>query len=163
MTQDVSELMDGELRSPEADRAIRRCCGEDGARDDWRAYHLIRGVMHGEPANGAASTRRILAAIEAEPTVLSPRRYAVPAARIALAAAASAATVAVVAWIGLQGEASVPSPLVARSVAPAAIVDPVPLPMVAEAEPGIQEYVVVHRQVPAADFYRTVSVTEPSR
>jgi len=163
MTQDVSELMDGELRSPEADRAIRRCCGEEGARDDWRAYHLIREVMHGEPANGAAATQRILAAIEAEPTVLSPRRYAAPAARIALAAAASVATVAVVAWIGLQGESPVPSPLAAKAVSPTAVVAPVPPPSVAEAVPGIQDYVVVHRQVPAADFYRAVSVTEAIR
>lgn len=163
MTQDVSELMDGELRSPEADRAIRRCCREEGARDVWRAYHLIREVMHGEPTNGAAVTRRILAAIEAEPTVLSPRRFAGPAARIALAAAASVATVAVVAWIGLQGESSVPSPLAGKLVSPAAVVAPVPAPTVAEAVPGIQDYVVVHRQLPAADFYRTVSVTEPGR
>lgn len=160
MTQDVSELMDGELRSPEADRAIRRCCGEEGARDDWRAYHLIREVMHGDRAAGSAATRRILAAIEAEPTVLAPRRYARPAVRFALAAAASAATVAVVAWIGLQGEAPVLAPLAAQSAAPTADASPV---AAAESVPGIRDYVFVHRQVPAADFYRAVSVTEPAR
>lgn len=160
MTQDVSELMDGELRSPEADRAIRRCCGDEGARDDWRAYHVIREVMHGDAASGSASTRRILDAIRAEPTVLSPRRVIVPAARIALAAAASVATIAVVAWIGVQGEAPSSANLTA-SVAPAPVTAaPVP---VSEAVPGIQDYVVVHRQVAAPDFYRAVSVAEPAR
>ena len=163
MTQDVSELMDGELRSPEADRTIRRCCGEERARDDWRAYHLIREVMVGDTATGSTATRRILAAIEAEPTVLSPRRFARPASRIVLAAAASAATVAVVAWIGLQGESPVPSPLAAKAVSPTAVAAPASVQTVSESEPGIQDYVVVHRQVPAPDFYRVVSVTEPGR
>lgn len=160
MTQDVSELMDGELRSPEAERAIRRCCGEEVARDDWRAYHVIREVMHGDPSAAGASTGRILEAIRAEPTVLAPRRVAAAAVRYALAAAASVATIAVVAWIGLQGEAPSSANL-AASVAPAPVAAaPVP---VAEAVPGIQDYVVVHRQVPAPDFYRAVSVTEPAR
>jgi len=160
MTQDVSELMDGELRSPEADRAISRCCGDEGARDDWRAYHVIREAMHGDAAIGGASTRRILDAIRAEPTVLAPRRVAAAALRYALAAAASVATIAVVAWIGLQGEAPSSANL-AASVAPAATAAP-PLP-VSEAVPGIQDYVVAHRQVPAPGFYRAVSVTEPAR
>lgn len=158
MTQEISELMDGELQGAQAEGAIRRCCGEASCRDDWRAYHAIGDVMRGERSAAGASTLRILDAIRAEPTVLAPRRLRLAGvARVALAAAASVATVAVVAWIGLQQQAA-PGPALAVKSAPS----PVAASPVADAVPGFQDYVVVHRQVPAADFYRAVSITEPA-
>jgi len=156
MTQEISELMDSELEGAQAERAIRRCCGEEGGREEWLAYHAIGEVMRGGAPARAGSTRRILEAIQAEPTVLAPRRVRYAAAgRMALAAAASVATVAVVAWIGLQQQPAAGPSLAAKSTPPVSAVL-----AVSESVPGVQDYVVVHRQVPAADFYRAVSLTE---
>jgi len=156
MTQEISELMDSELEAGRAGRAIRRCCGEDGCRQDWLAYHAIGDIMLGGDVAGARSTRRILEALRKEPTVLAPRRLRLAGAgRVALAAAASVATLAVVAWIGLQQQVPSSPSLAAKSSLPGAASLPVSEPV-----PGVQDYVVVHRQVPAADFYRAVSVTE---
>jgi hypothetical protein len=94
-----------------------------------------------------------LEAIEKEPTVLAPRRIvAASAGRIAFAAAASVATVAVVGWIGLQDRATAPAPEVAATagVAPVAAAQ-VPRVMALH---HVNEYVVVHRQLPSEDFYR---------
>jgi hypothetical protein len=57
----------------------------------------------------------------------------------------------------------VPSPLAAKAVSPTAVAAPASVQPGSGSEPGIQDYVVVHRQVPAPDFYRVVSVTEPGR
>lgn len=158
MTERLSTLMDGELGTREAGLAIRECCAEEDLRQTWLAYHQIGEAMRGERACSAGSTRRIMEAIAREPTVLAPRwRASAGAGRIAFAAAASAATLAVVAWIGVQ-DGGTPSrgPTVASSApqapAPArtAVANVVPLNKV-------NEYLVVHRQVPDAEFYRTVS------
>ena len=104
MTQELSSLMDGELEAHEAERAIRGCCGNEELKQKWQAYHLIGEALRGEEPCRSASTRRIMAALEKEPTVLAPRwRAPARAGRIAFAAAASVATVAVVGWIGAPG------------------------------------------------------------
>lgn len=154
MTQELSSLMDGELEAHEADRAIRGCCGNEELKRKWHAYHLIGEAMRGEEPCRSASTRRIMEAIAAEPTVLAPRRAAsASAGRIAFAAAASVATVAVVGWIGLQDRGSPAGPAVAKAPAAAPVVagtNVVPLN-------NVNEYVVVHRQLPNAEFYRPVA------
>jgi sigma-E factor negative regulatory protein RseA len=156
MTQDLSSLMDGELDAREADRVIRGCCGNEELKRKWQDYHVIGGAMRGECPCRSASTRRIMDAIAKEPTVLAPRlRVTASAGRIAFAAAASVATVAVVGWIGLQDRPGPAGPAVASSktVTPAAEVvasNAVPLS-------NVNEYVVVHRQLPHGDFYRPVS------
>ncbi len=157
MTQELSSLMDGELESREADRVIGRCCGDESLKQTWRAYHLIGEALRGERPCASASTRRIMAALDREPTVLAPRRRAVASAgRIAFAAAASVATVAVVGWIGVQDRAATPAPVVAAT-APAR---PAAQPVVAENVvplKNVNEYLVVHTQVPNAEFYTTVA------
>jgi sigma-E factor negative regulatory protein RseA len=154
MTQELSSLMDGELEAREAERAIRGCCGNEELKQKWQAYHLIGEAMRGEHALPRASTRRIIDALAKEPTVLAPRRRMTDAAgRIAFAAAASLATVAVVGWIGLQDRGGEAGPAVAKSPSaaqPVVASNVVPLQYV-------NEYVVVHRQMPTADFYRPVA------
>jgi sigma-E factor negative regulatory protein RseA len=155
MTQELSSLMDGELDPAEAERAIRSCCGNDELKLKWQAYHLIGEAMRGEGAPAGASTRRIMAALAGEPTVLAPRRrLTASAGRIAFAAAASLATVAVVGWIGLQERGGAPGPSMARQQAPAQ--GPVVASNVVPLQ-NVNEYVVVHRQMPNADFYRPVA------
>jgi sigma-E factor negative regulatory protein RseA len=155
MTQELSSLMDGELQAQEAERAIRGCCGNEELKRKWQDYHVIGDAMRGECPCTASSTARILAALEREPTVLAPkRRLAQHAGRIAFAAAASIATIAVVGWVGMQGRSAPEGPALART-APQDAGTPV---VAATAVPlNVQDYVVVHRQVPSADFYRPVA------
>lgn len=151
MTQELSSLMDGELDGPEAERIIRSCFGNEELKQKWQAYHVIGDALRGDTPCGAASTRRIMDALASEPTVLAPRRIAAASAgRIAFAAAASVATVAVVGWIGLQDRATSEAPVVA-SAAPAATQQAAPAVMPLQ---HVNEYLVAHRQLPNPDFYR---------
>jgi hypothetical protein len=78
------------------------------------------------------------------------------AGRIAFAAAASVTTVAVVGWMGLQ-QGRVPDAGPALAKGPAAAQ---PAAVAATTRPAnVNEYLVVHRQLPNADFYRPVSNT----
>ena len=154
MTHEISLLMDGELEAGEAARAIRVCCGNEELKRTWQAYHLIGEALRGEMPHPGASTRRIMDAIALEPTVLAPRwRVSARAGRVAFAAAASVATVAVVGWIGMQDRGTPTAPSIAKT-APAAIP-----PLASNVVPlhNVNEYVVVHRQLPNADFYQSVS------
>jgi sigma-E factor negative regulatory protein RseA len=151
MTQELSTLMDGELEADAAERAIRGCCGNEELKRKWQAYHLIGDALRGEGPCRTASTRRIMEALHDEPTVLAPRPFhASRAGRIAFAAAASVATVAVVGWIGMQGREGTDRPALART---APLVSPGAAPF------NASEYVVAHRQLPNADYYRPASNT----
>jgi sigma-E factor negative regulatory protein RseA len=157
MTQELSSLMDGELEADEARRAIRGCCGNEALKEKWQAYHLIGEAMRGESPCRGIATRRIMEAIEREPTVLAPRlRLGASAGRVAFAAAASVATVAVVGWIGLQDRGTSAGPSLARSDAGATAAQPVAVANVVPLK-NVNEYVVVHRQMPNAEFYRPVA------
>ncbi len=149
--------MDGELEADEARRAIRSCCGSEALKQKWHAYHLIGEAMRGEAPDRAAAARRIMAAIEREPTVLAPRlRLGASAGRVAFAAAASVATVAVVGWIGLQDRGTAAGPAMARSAPSAPAGNSVVASNVVPLH-SMNDYVVVHRQMPNAEFYRPVS------
>ena len=150
-------MMDGELDAHEADRAIRTVCGSVECLSKWHESHVIGDAVGGAGPGRDAARRRIMAAIEKEPTVLAPRRrLSANAGRIAFAAAASVATVAVVGWMGVQqGRLPEGQPALARTQ-PAAQ----PVPVAATTPPAhVNEYLVVHRQLPGADFYRPVSNT----
>ena len=93
---------------------------------------------------------------QAEPTVLAPAQARLPstAARIAFAAAASVATVAVVGWIGAARTRRLPrEPVVAKSRRPPRSAGgrravAVPTTVRAAPTPTCSDYLVVHRQVP---------------
>src|SRR5258706_12833455 len=103
MTQEISSLMDGELAADEAQRAIKACCASEDAKVDWHLYHVIGDAMRGQAARSLALPKDVIEALKAQPTVLAPQRR-IPAnfTRVALAAAASLATIGVVGWIGSQ-------------------------------------------------------------
>jgi len=69
----ISALMDGELEGHEADGAHARLRDDAGAREAWRAYHLIGDAMRAEPALSAGFTARVAARLAQEPAVLAPR------------------------------------------------------------------------------------------
>jgi sigma-E factor negative regulatory protein RseA len=157
MTQELSSLMDGELEADEARRAIRGCCGNEALKEKWQAYHLIGEAMRGEgPCRGLA-TRRIMDALEREPTVLAPRlRLGASAGRVAFAAAASVATVAVVGWIGIQDRGTSAGPSLASTDASVPATKSAAAPNVVPLQ-TMNEYVAFHRQMPNADYYRPVA------
>jgi len=167
MKQDISSLMDGELEGQEADRVIRACCSSEEHKDTWHAYHVIGEALRGQSPGSAARRASIMAALDKEPTVLAPRGRILETTfgRIALAAAASVATVGVVSWIGSQGGApGVGSPAIAKAV-PAGTasmaIQPVaataPAPAVQGPVVDLQDYLNAHRQIPASEAYRPVA------
>ena len=165
MTQEISSLMDGELEGREAEVALGACCGDEGLRRNWHLYHVIGDAMRGQAPSTLAMPRKVLEKLNAQPTVLAPRRR-VPATvtRVALAAAASVATVGVVGWLGSQGASPVADPVVAKTSAPTASpLQPVastatvPVPAL-----NVQEYLVAHRQMPSPELYRPVTNRTPA-
>jgi sigma-E factor negative regulatory protein RseA len=177
MTQDISSLMDGELEAHEAGRVVQACCSSEEQKGTWYVYHVIGDAMRGH-APRDAFPHRTLAALREQPTVLAPRRRIVdtPFTRIALAAAASVATIGIVGWLGLQGgqirtestiaKAAPATAGVATNVA-ANVPSNVPANgtmAVSSNQPvlNVQDYLTVHRQIPSPEFYRQVSSQAPA-
>jgi len=167
MKQDISSLMDGELEGHEADRVIRACCSSEEHKDTWNTYHVIGEALRGQSPASAARRASIIAALAKEPTVLAPRTRVLETTfgRIALAAAASVATVGVVSWIGLQGGApgvasspvakAAPAGTSSMAIQPVAATSPVPAAQAPVLD--VQDYLNAHRQIPASDAYRPVA------
>jgi sigma-E factor negative regulatory protein RseA len=156
MTQELSSLMDGELGSDEAQRALGACCASEEHKNTWYLYHAIGDAMRGHSPRRLAQPEAVFASILQEPTVLAPRRVPqATVARIAMAAAASVATVGVVGWLGSQGgsPASSGAAVVAKTTSP---VQPVPAAAVATTD-DVQAYLAAHRQVPSPESYRIVN------
>jgi negative regulator of sigma E activity len=104
---------------------------------------------------------RILTLLQSEPTILAPRRRTwIPALpRIALAAAASVATVSAVAWLVFQQTSTVPK---AVTLTQAPVVQPV-------AVSHVEDYLRAHREFSAAPdalmpaSYSSSASDEPQR
>ena len=100
MKDRISQLMDGELDDREAAGAIAACGRGGEAQEAWLTYHLIGDAMRETCILSAGFAARLTERLDAEPTVLAPRR-ARPESRtwFALSAAASFAAVALVGWL----------------------------------------------------------------
>ncbi len=140
MTQEISTLMDGELNTAEVDRIIKVCGDDEGHKDAWRCYHLIGDLLRQEYDHRPGLEQRVLGQLRNEPTILAPRRRAwLPALpRIAMAAAASVATVSAVAWLVFQQ-----TPLLPNAVTVTQAVQPV-------AVNHVEDYLRAHREFSAA-------------
>ena len=159
MTQEISSLMDGELDTPEADRAIRSCCASEEQKQNWYLYHAIGDAMRGQSPRRLGLPDDVFENLKTQPTVLAPRRAKqVTLARIAMAAAASVATVGVVGWIGSQGGAGTPLPAVAKSSSPIQPVANKVQPSAAD----LQDYLAAHRQMPSPESVRAVNNRTPA-
>jgi sigma-E factor negative regulatory protein RseA len=160
MTQEISSLMDGELSSPEAERAIRACCTTPEAAQKWQEYHLIGDVLRGGLPHPTDTAERVARALDSEPAIIArPRRVLETTfGRVALAAAASVATIGVVGWIGTQGgQLPGSSPVVAKN--PTALQPVVNQAPAAAPRPTVdtQDYYTAHKQLPSARLYRPVN------
>ena len=116
MTQEISALMDGEVEQADLDGIIKACHQNEQHGNAWRCYHVIGEALRSDAQHVPGLENKILSQLRSEPTVLAPQRRARTPAfpRIALAAAASIATLSAVAWLALQ---QAPAPQVV-SVAP---------------------------------------------
>jgi sigma-E factor negative regulatory protein RseA len=160
MTQELSSLMDGELEPQDAERAIRACCASAEAKQKWLAYHVISETLRGHPPR-SLDEPRALAALQQEPAIIArPKRvYETTFGRMALAAAASVATIGVVGWIGSQGGPTPGAPIVAKN--PSAL-QPVANVVPQAPAADMQDYVAAHKQLPSVDLYRPVNRTAPA-
>jgi sigma-E factor negative regulatory protein RseA len=169
----ISALMDGELEQYEVASTLESLRSTDAVSGEWREFHLIGEALRGEGKLEFDVSTKVMSALADEPTVLAPVRSAVSRGvtwvRPALALAASAAGVAVVAWVGLgsvspQSDARTAVASYSSPVPPAAEVQRV------VASPRMQEYLVAHQThgsgaalVGGSHYVRTVSMAREGR
>ncbi len=139
----VSALMDGELAGYEIAETLRAMRRSPELRSEWCDSQLIGAALRGEDGLDIDVTARVMSAIQMEPTVVAPaQRRAAAWQRPALALAASAAGVALVAWLVL---APVGDGAPGRS-AQLAAVKQVPVPATqSQSTPRLQEYLLAHQ------------------
>lgn len=174
MNEKLSALMDGELSRDEAAPVIRKLGGDPAERESWDAYHLIGACLRGDIPNEVTSsashriacTEAIFAKLAAEPTVLAPAaiKSAVPIngrTRIALAMAASVATISVIGAVAFkqqQGGIVAPISLV-QQVAPQPVADPAQQRAIADQR--VNDYLVVHRQFANPGAFQAATLNQP--
>jgi len=137
----ISALMDGELEGHETAEALDALHRSAELRREWCDCQLIGAVLRGERRLETDVAARVMSALDQEPTVLAPaRRRAMEWQRPALALAASAAGVALVAWLALA-PAGEGAPAAATELARLK-----PQANVAQSTtPRLQEYLVAHQ------------------
>lgn len=163
----ISALMDGELEQHEITEALQALRRNEDLRTEWRDGHLIGAALRGEGRLDLDVTARVMSALEMEPTVLAPAPRRTPEwQRPVLALAASAAGVAVVAWLALTpgGDGQPAGMNGLASGKPGAVVAQAP------STPRLQEYLVAHQAYApggviggAAHNIRTVAATGERR
>jgi sigma-E factor negative regulatory protein RseA len=160
MRDRISQLMDGELDRQDRDAALRELRGDGEAREAWRTYHLISDAMRDTPLLSEGFAARLARRLAEEPTVLAPaHRPSLP--RLAWAAAASLAAVALVGWLAFAPQQE-PAPQVAQAPKPAR-----PAVVVRALPKAANDYLLAHQGFSPrvylqgmAPYVRTVS--EPS-
>ena len=103
MKQQISVLMDGELFDDEAEALLDKLKRNPEVCEEWQTYHLIGDVLR-QPEHACCNiSAAIREQLQAEPTVLAPRRQPRQNAKwFALSAAASVMALALVAWMSVQ-------------------------------------------------------------
>jgi sigma-E factor negative regulatory protein RseA len=106
MTEKLSALLDGHLDDDAAAHSVFDDLRRDQVmREKWGAYCLIGDALRGEAPVARDLTSRVLARLEAEPTVLAPARRVGAVARstrlgrVVLPVAASVMGVTAVGWV----------------------------------------------------------------
>jgi len=171
--ENVSVLMDGESEGQEAHQAMLRLKDTATARASWVTYHMIGDVMRGDSLPTFDISHRVMAALEAEPTILAPRRNprAARAMTYALSVAASVSAIAIVGWM-VFSTTNVANPPVEMAQAVPAIPVGTETQLVSSPSDGqMNEYLLAHQGVsPSTNLYgvapyiRTISIaTNPGQ
>ena len=103
MKENLSAWMDDELSGEHAGPLLTRLTRDAELRGNWDCYHLIGDALRG--VQGSDLCARVSTRLDAEPTVLAPRRRSATnkLSWYVLSAAASVAAVAFVGWMALPG------------------------------------------------------------
>ena len=165
--ENISALMDGESEGQEAHQAMLRLKDTELARASWMTYHMIGDVMRGESLPTFDVSHRVMAALDAEPTILAPRRSprSARAMTYALSVAASVSAIAVVGWM-VFSTTNVANPPVEVAQAVPASPAVVEAQLVSSPSDGrMNEYLLAHQGVSpstslhgVAPYIRTISI-----
>jgi sigma-E factor negative regulatory protein RseA len=144
----ISELMDGELESREAQRQLARIKQDQELSRCWSTFHLIGDALRGERALSRELATRVATQLAGEPTVLAPRPYTFKrVATYAVSIAASLSAVALVAWMALNNPlAPQPGEMAKSTPAPAPAVTPSPQLASVPSEGEMNEYLIAHQE-----------------
>jgi sigma-E factor negative regulatory protein RseA len=138
----ISALMDGELEDHEIAETLRALRRDGELRSQWCDCQVIGAALRGERELDIDVAARVMSAIDLEPTVMAPKAGRMPDwRRPALALAASAAGVAVVAWLALA-PAGDGVPAVATGLA--SVKQGLAVAQ-SQSTPRLQEYLVAHQ------------------
>ena len=166
----LSALMDGELDDHEVAAELARIKGDPDREAAWAAFHLIGDALRGDGVAADDLTDRVHVRLNAEPTVVAPRRWMRRTTqRVALPLAASLCGAAVVAWLALSNNAFL-SPQ--DDTGAAGII--AASPQTTEQDPSdadaMSEYLMAHQQFSPSTamqgvvpYVRTVSSADSSR
>lgn len=169
-----SALLDGELGDQDCASTLNTLRQDAAARDEFGMYCLIGDTLRGEGRLGTEMTASVMARLAAEPTVLAPHRSRKPQRglwRPAMALAASAAGVALVAWLALVPQPNDVSPLLAKAPVAKEVVSvqqgSPQASMTLASSREMQEYLIAH-QAHTANYHlsagpqqiRTISFVE---
>ncbi len=155
MKERISALMDDEIDADGADHLFKALKSDAELAGRWSTYHMIGDVMRGEAPLSADFSRKLMAQIDNEPTVLAPRKSSHHAHSFLMTAVASVAAVMFVSWMVLQQQAHSPS----GDIAPTVAINSV-------SPESVNSYVVAHQNtfagagIQAAYYVRPVALSE---
>ena len=126
MKEKLSAFIDGELDQQESAEMLRAMQQDDGLRQAWSRYFLVRDAINGTSVSAVAHdfANRIAQTVAGEPTVLAPKaikpeKSSMTRATRIIGQLAIAASVAAIAIIGLRhivpGQSDVTPPKMAQS------------------------------------------------
>jgi sigma-E factor negative regulatory protein RseA len=170
MTEKLSALLDGHVDDDTASRTIFDTLRQDRTmRQKWGTYCLIGDALRGEAEGVPDLTSRVLARLDAEPTVVAPApRLRAPArstrlGRVVLPVAASVMGVTAVGWV-VQSMQPAAGPLNVAANANGKVSGMATVAPVVNAEDSLRSYVFAHQalaggsSIPGvAQFVRTVT------
>jgi len=146
-------MMDGELFEDEAEALLNKLKKNPHENEAWLTYHLIGDALRQPDHVCRDISKSFHERLQAEPTVIVPRRRVKQKARyFALSAAASVMALALVAWMSMQaGTESAPQ---LASAQPQLDVRPASY----SAANGVNDYVVAHQEFsPSTDVQGAAS------
>lgn len=174
MKDKISALLDGDLDERACGAVLDSMRHEAGLKSQWDDYCLIGDVLRGENNGSIDFTARVMAGLEAEPTVLAPvrqtERREKPFIRALLPIAASVMGVVAVGWVAHSLSSQPEGSVTLAGVGSAVRVEsamPSPTAVLAQPMDPRREYVFMHQATTgggplssAMQYVRTVSDTQ---
>lgn len=145
MRKEISALLDGEQESHEPEALLAALRHDPALREAWLDYCLIGDALRGEMDLSCDIADRVMTNLREVPTVLAPQAIARRSwQQPALALAASAAGVAVVAWMALGSQfGAQPEPQLAVAGKPSVTVER--QTQLTAGRENMQEYLAAHQ------------------